>query len=177
VTMSLPLWLGASVPGWVDMSVHGTPGTSVYGAPDAPVHGAPEASVHGTPEASVHTAKYKWPVFPPSFAPSVPTSILLLLLHYSTPFHSMLSPCDNSSNSFSNDVDASSPPSNNAVSHKVAPSPQDQRKQPLVNRCLSTINPDIPQPSGALSNPMVQTTTSRFVYSTSHTANTNSIPQ
>ncbi|KAF8498168.1 hypothetical protein F5888DRAFT_1906444 [Russula emetica] len=36
-------------------------------------------------------------------------------------------------------------------------------KQPLpvVDRCLSTINPDISQPSGALSNPAVQTTISR----------------
>ncbi len=72
----------------------------------------------------------------------------------------MLSPCDNSSlvssNSFPN---ASSPPSYNAISHKVAPSSQDQR-QPPVDRCLSTTNPDISQPSGALSNPVVQTTIS-----------------
>ncbi|KAF8498175.1 hypothetical protein F5888DRAFT_227715 [Russula emetica] len=79
----------------------------------------------------------------------------------------MLPPCYNSSpdssNSFPNDVDVSSPPSNNAISHEVAPSSQDQRKQPLVDRCLSTINPDIsqPEPSGALSNPVVQTTISR----------------
>ena len=97
-----------------------------------------------------------------------------LFLHYS-----MQSPCDSSSldtsNSFPNDVDPSSPPSNNAISHKVVPSSQYQRKQPLVDRCLSTINPDISQPSCALSNPVVQTTISRFVYSTPRTTNTNLI--
>ena len=93
----------------------------------------------------------------------------------------MLSPCNNpflgSSNSFPNDVDASSPPGNNANSHTVAPSSQDQLKQPLVDGFRSTINPDISQPSGALFNPVVKTTISQFVYSsTSHTVNTNSIP-
>ncbi len=92
----------------------------------------------------------------------------------------MLSPCDNSfldsSNSFPNDVDASSPPNNNAISHNVAPSSQDQK--PLVDRFLSTVNPDISQPSGALSNPVVQTPISRFAYFLlfKYTANTNSIP-
>jgi hypothetical protein len=62
------------------------------------------------------------------------------------------------------------------TSCKVAPSSQDQRKQPLVDRCLSAINPDTSQPSGALSNPVVKTTISPFVYSISHTTNTNSIP-
>ncbi len=91
----------------------------------------------------------------------------------------MLSPSDNSfldsSNSFPNDVDASSPPSNNAISHNVAPSSQDQRKQPLVDQFQSTISPDISRLSGTSFNPVVQTTISRFVYSTSYTANTNSI--
>jgi hypothetical protein len=83
------------------------------------------------------TAKYKnGPVSPPSFAPSL-TFIFLLFLHYP-----MLSSCDDSfpdvSNSFPNDMDPSSSPSNNAIS----------------------------QPSGVLSNPVVQMTASRFVYST-----------
>ena len=89
----------------------------------------------------------------------------------------MLPPCDNSSVAwFPNDVDASSPPSNNIISHKVELSSQDQRKQPLVDRCLFTSNPDISQPSGVLSNPVVRTTITWFVYPTSHMANTNRIP-
>ena len=86
----------------------------------------------------------------------------------------MLPPCDNSSvdssNSSPNDVDASSCLGNNAF---FAPLSQDQ---PLVDRFLSTINPDISQPFGALSNPVDQSTISRFVSPTSHTVNTNSIP-
>ena len=81
-------------------------------------------------------------------------------------------PCDNSSL----DSSTSSPPGNNAFSHDVVPLSQDQREQPPVDRCLSTINPVISQPSCALFNPVVKTTNSQFVYSTSHTANANSIP-
>ena len=89
----------------------------------------------------------------------------------------MLSSCDDSfldvSNSFPNDMDPSSSPSNNAISHTVARSSQDQFKQPLVDRFRSTINPDISQPSGALSNPVIKTTISQFVYSTSLTQSLN----
>ena len=93
----------------------------------------------------------------------------------------MPSPCDNpfldSSNSFPNDVDTSSPPSNNSISHTIAPSSQDQFKQLLVDSFRSTINPDISQPSGALSNPVIKTTISQFVYSTSLTQSLNDLIQ
>ena len=97
------------------------------------------------PTESTHTLYKNAPYLPPSFSPSL-AFMLSLFLHYS-----MRSPYNSSSldpsNSFPNDVDPSSPPSNNVISHKVAPSSQDQSKQPLVDRCLSTINPDISQPS------------------------------
>lgn len=92
----------------------------------------------------------------------------------------MLSPCNSpfldSSSSFPNEVDPSSPPSNSAIAHEVEPSSRDQRKQSPIDRCLSTIDPVISQPSCALFNAVVNTTISQFVYSTSHTANANSIP-